>query len=392
VRLDRAAPNAPTVTGGSTAWQNTASITAGGSSDPLSGFANYDYRESTDGGATWDSPVSAPSDRVSAEGRTLVQFRAVDAAGNASAWAPTSSGAANTVKIDRTAPTAPTVAGGTATWTNAASVAITGSGSSDAGSGVTGYQVRTSTNGTIWSAAQSGAGATISTAGRTYVQVRALDAAGFASAWAPASPSSDSTARIDRTRPGAPAVSGGSLTWTNQAAVTLSASAGTDSGGAGVAGYEYRGSADGGATWSAAGAGADDAVTAEGTTIAQFRTVDGAGNVSAWAPATAAAVNTARIDRTAPTAASVSGGSLTCAASRTLTGSGAGDPLSGVLRYESHVSADGGSTWGTAAPGASLTLSSPGSFLVQFRAVDRAGNAGDWAPAVAGPASTACIN
>ena len=34
-------------------------ITAGGAGDALSGFDHYEYRTSTDGGATWSSPSRA---------------------------------------------------------------------------------------------------------------------------------------------------------------------------------------------------------------------------------------------------------------------------------------------------------------------------------------------
>ena len=48
-------------------------------------------------------------------------MRAIDNAGNVSAWAPSSAGPGNTVKIDTTPPTAPIVAGGTGGWSAAAS-------------------------------------------------------------------------------------------------------------------------------------------------------------------------------------------------------------------------------------------------------------------------------
>ena len=50
-----------------------------------------------------------------------MQFRAVDGAGNVSAWVPAAAGATNTVKLDRGAPTNPTVSGATGLWSNAAS-------------------------------------------------------------------------------------------------------------------------------------------------------------------------------------------------------------------------------------------------------------------------------
>ena len=44
------------------------------------------------------SAASGSSLIVSGEGQTLVQFRSLDGAGNASAWAPATSGASNTVR------------------------------------------------------------------------------------------------------------------------------------------------------------------------------------------------------------------------------------------------------------------------------------------------------
>ena len=57
-----------------------------------------------------------------------MQFRAVDAAGFTSSWAPSLPTAGSTVRIDRTLPTAPTVAGGSTTWQNVASVTVTATG------------------------------------------------------------------------------------------------------------------------------------------------------------------------------------------------------------------------------------------------------------------------
>ena len=42
--------------------------------------------------------------------------------------------------------------------------------------------------------------------------------------------------------------------------------------------------------------------------------------------------------------------------------------------------------------GSSLTLTTAGTYLIQFRAVDGAGNSSAWAPAAPGPAATACIS
>ena len=89
VRLDRTAPTAPTVSGGSPAWQNVASLSlsASGSTDAGgAALSGYEYATSTDGGTTWSAPQSGSSTSVSAEGQTLVRFRAVDGAGNSSSW------------------------------------------------------------------------------------------------------------------------------------------------------------------------------------------------------------------------------------------------------------------------------------------------------------------
>ena len=83
-----------------------------------------------------------------------MQFRSTDMSGNTSAWAPASQTAGSTVALDRTGPTVPSPAGGSLAWQSVASVTVSGSGSSDTGSGVAGYSYRTSTNGgATWTAA-----------------------------------------------------------------------------------------------------------------------------------------------------------------------------------------------------------------------------------------------
>jgi Bacterial Ig-like domain len=235
-------------------------------------------RTSTDTGTTWSAPVAGPSVIVSSEGETLVQFRSVDNAGNQSAWAPASAGAGNTVRLDRTNPTGPTVSGGSLAWTNAASA----SGSSDVPSGVSGYDHRTSTDGGVtWSAAAAGGSLAVGATGETLVQFRSVDAAGNTSVWAPLAAGAGNTVRIDRAAPTVPTVSGGSLTWTSTVPVTIAAAGSTDAL-SGLAGYDHRSSTDGGTTWSAAAPGGSLPVAAQGQTLVEFRSVDNAGNVSAW--------------------------------------------------------------------------------------------------------------
>ncbi|HEU0194557.1 MAG TPA: hypothetical protein VFQ71_10185, partial [Gaiellales bacterium] len=384
VDIDRTAPSVPAVTGGSSAWQTQASvnISASGSTDNLSGVT-YQYETSTDGGSSWSQPVQSASAQIGAEGTTEVQFRAVDGAGNASAWSTVDD--QSTVVLDHTPPSVPSVGGGSWTWLNAPSETISASGSSDALSGLGGYQYETSTDGgSTWSQPVDGDSAQISDEGQTLVQFRAVDVAGNASAWSAVGPAS--TVMLDRTAPGVPTVTGGSASWQNIAAVTVSASGSTDN----VSGvtYQYETSTDGGSTWSQPLDGASAPVTAEGTTEVQFRAVDGAGNASAWSPVDDQ--STVMLDRSAPSVPAVSGGdgSWKTTASETVSASGSIDPAggSGFAGYQYETSTDGGSTWSAPAAGSSLLVSSEGQTLVQFRALDNAGNASAWS--AVGPAST----
>lgn len=390
VRLDRTAPTLSGVSGGSLTWQNAASVTvkAGTAADPGgSGFSHDEYRTSIDGGATWSGASTGSSLTISAEGETLVQYRAVDVVGNASAWAPASPGASDTVRIDRTAPTAPAVAGGSSSWQSVASIALTASSSTDAVSGLAGYQHRTSTNGGgSWSGVTAGPSVTISNEGATEAEFRAIDLAGNTSGWVVA------TANIDRTAPTPPTVTGGSASWRNVASIGLSAGGSTDSGGSALAGYRYRTSTDGGTTWTAPVAGSAATISAEGQTLVEFASLDNAGNQSAWVQATA------RIDRSAPTAPTVAGGSLSWMNSSpiTITASGASDAVSGILRYNVRTSTNGGGAWSSPAPVSAPPythlVTAQGTTLVQFQAVDQAGNVSAWAPASPGASNTAKLD
>ena len=213
VRIDRTPPSDPLISGGSLEWQNAASVivSADGAIDSGgSGFAGYRYRTSSDGGVTWSSPSPGSAVEVSADGETLVEFQGLDAAGNASDWQPTVAGAANTVRIDRTLPTTPTVTGGSSVWQSVASVTLTADGSVDGtgGSGIDHYEYRESTDGgDTWSAPVVGLSDTVSAEGETLVAFRAVDVANLTSAWM------TSTVRIDRTAPSDPLVAGAAAGW-----------------------------------------------------------------------------------------------------------------------------------------------------------------------------------
>jgi hypothetical protein len=384
VRIDRTLPTAPTVSGGSTSWQNVASVTVtgAGATDGGSGFAGYEYRTSPDG-TTWSAATAGASVTISAEGQRYVQIRSKDAAGQTSAWTPAAPTAGSTVRIDRGAPTDPTVAGGNAAWQSVASVTVSASGSTDAGSGVAGYRYQVSTNGgATWSASASGQSLTVASEGETLVRFQTFDNASpaFSSGWV------QTTVRIDRTLPTLPTVSGGSTSW-QLGPVTITASGGSDAGGSLLAGRQYRTSTNGGSTWSAPVAGSSITFSADGSYLVQFRSVDGAGNASASWTASAAA----KVDHTAPTLPTVSGGSLTCAHKVTIRASGSTDAGSGLSGYQYRVSSNNGATWGATQTGSSVRLQSTGTYVVQFQSRDNVGTTSAWAPATNGPANTACI-
>ncbi len=382
VRIDRSGPaSAPTVSGATGAWSSAASttVTAAGAIDSGSGIGGYESRRSTNGGSTWSATAAGASAVVSAEGETLVQFRALDTAGNAGPWSTATSGGSGSVRLDRTGPAAPSTSGGSTSWVNAASATIAASGGADAGSGNAGYQWASSTDsGSTWGASQSGASAVVSAEGETLVRFRALDAVGNASSWA-----ASATVRLDRGNPTV-AASGATGAWTNSATITVTATSADSV--SSVASTDHRTSTDGGSSWSTPAAGASVAVTAEAVTLVQFRATDAAGNASAWTAATAGGSGSVRIDRTAPGVfQSGADGLWSTAASRTVAASSS-DGASGVAGTQYRTSDDLGSTWGTTTSGASTTVTREGVTLVQFRATDDAGNTSAWTTAAAGAA------
>ena len=362
-------PTAPTVTGGgtATAWQNVASVTvdAAGSTDAGgSGFAEYQVRWSSNGGLTYGAVSDASTLPVSNEGNNWVQFHSVDNAGNVSAWVTAYA------RIDRTVPTAPNVVGGGSLWKAGTSVSVSATGSSDAGSGIANYEYQTSTDATTWSAATAGSRATITTPGHSYVRFRAVDKAGFVSAW------SQTDVWFDGGDPTLPTVSGGSNSWTNASSVTVSAAGATDAV-SGIFNYQYRKSTDGGNTWSLPVNGSSVNITAVGETVVQFRSTDNAGRHSAYAPATPTAGSTVRIDRIAPSDPSVTNDSQTWkdVASVAVAASGSTDTGGAAMNhYERQTSTDGGATWSALTSGSSISVTAEGETLVRFQAVDGAGN------------------
>src|SRR4029079_1659115 len=187
-----------------------------------------------------------------------------------------------------------------------------------------------------------------------------------------------------RQAPTSPSLTGGSVSWQNVAQVTISASPPSGAN-AGLAGFQYRSSTTNGTIWTTPSSGASATVTDEGTTLLQFRSVDNAGNTSAWTPTAASAASTAKIDRTVPTDPStITGGSLSwlTLASATVTVSGSTDsPGSGISGYQYRLSTDGGTIWGSPVAGTAPKITAQGETLVQFRALDAPGLVSNWVPA-----------
>ena len=326
-----------------------------------------------------DSRAHPARYRSAPQARLCVEFQATDAVGNASAWtAPT------TVKLDLTAPSLPTVSGGSLTWKLGPTL-FTASGSTDSGgSGLGPYQYQTSTdNGTTWSAIAN-APASIAANGTTttIVQMRATDNAGNFSAWTSAVSSAANTAKLDNAGPTTPMVTGGASTWAT-APVTFTASGSTDAG-SGFNHYEYETSTDSGANWSAPATGTSKTISGDGTTWITFRAVDALGNKGPWSTdpltGTAPASSIARIDHTVPTI-TVSGGSTSWsnAASAKITPTGVdATSLVNAASYQYQTSNDGGTTWQPVVTGTSATITREGSTLVEFRVSDNAGNQSAW--------------
>ncbi|HEY5031645.1 MAG TPA: hypothetical protein VIJ54_04160, partial [Actinomycetes bacterium] len=292
--LDQTAPSIPAVTGGAAKYQSLGSvtITASGSTDTGgSGLAGYQYRTEFDTqNNTWSVTTGGSLVAITAEGLTFVEFRAIDNAGNVSAWAPNPAVPANIVELDRTAPSVPTVSGGSLSWQSAATVTLTASGSSEGLSvytaGVTSYQYRTSTNGgASWSAAATAPGGPVTGSvpvtaeGTTLVQFRAVDGAGNVSAWTPATPDATDTVMLDHTAPTLPTIGGGTGGSCTAGPVTLTASGSTDA----LSGFgHYESTVNGAGTVQ----GPSVTISAHGTSTVKFRSVDAAGNDSAWVTTT----------------------------------------------------------------------------------------------------------
>jgi len=185
IRIDKTAPQVPTITPSTLAWTNTdVVVTLVHGADALSGVAKSEYKINENGNwIQYANPIT-----ISSEGITTIYGRTTDNAGNVSDTANIAT------KIDRTPPTAPTINPSTTEWTNQ-NVTFTVTNGVDTLSGVLKSQYKVGVNG-AWTDYSSTV--TVSTEGIIPLFARTLDVAGNISSEASV------TIRIDKTPPTAP--------------------------------------------------------------------------------------------------------------------------------------------------------------------------------------------
>jgi hypothetical protein len=300
--------------------------------DATSGLATMQWR--LNGSAIHDGGPAV----INTDGEYLLETRALDQAGNASAWR------SDTVRVDVTAPVNDTPAA-PAGW-RSTPYTVQVQGSDGAGAGVDAIEVKVD-GGTV----STDPDVTISGDGVHTLATRIIDLVGHASVWR------SETIRIDSVVP--TATLSCPAGW-NARAVSCTATA--NGGASGIA--SLTASRDGGAY--AAVTGGVVLVATDGDHALALKAIDGAGNVKT-------VTARVKVDRTAPVAA------LSCAPASAPTGyacrATGSDATSGVAALT--YSLDGGA-W-TRVPASGAFSVSKGTLRV--RAVDAAGNQALTAPA-----------
>lgn len=347
VRLD---PDSPVNTTplADTAWRQTAYGVKLNGTDANSGVAALEWR--VNGGATNSGSLAATNAYVSGDGSHTLSTRVRDVAGNASGWRD------ETIRIDSVKPTDTTVV--PATVGNGRKITLT---ATDALSGPSGSVEWQLDNGVIKTASQ----ATITGVGPHVLKTRVQDNAGNWSDWKFSNvtvdgnlPQEDSDAPIDTTNV--------PTNWrTGPVSITVTAD---DNGGTGVDYVEYR--VDG-STIVSGPVGVTFTVSTDGQHEIETRATDNAGNISDWRS------QTLKIDRTPPedTSTLVTG----WVTSRDVALS-ATDATSGVAKIEYRV--NGGAITTVNSDQANFTLPGDGTFTVERKVTDVAGQATGWKTAV----------
>ena len=272
VRIDSTAPSNLTPVA-DTAWRASAYGVVLDASDGGSGVDHVEYR--VDGAAARSVPPGTAI-QVTGTGAHALLTRALDLAGNASAWRQ------DTVDIDVVAPTDTTVAPGSSAVANPYHLAITGT---DAHSGID--HVEWLLDGADVQTGASGSQATVSGGGAHSLRERVVDMAGNASGWRTFTITIDPTLNADTTLPTDSTAIASSAWRTGPASVTVQ---GSDAG-SGLDRMEWR--LDGQPIASGA-TGTAVTIATDGVHTLETRAVDVAGNASGWK------AQTIRIDTVVP--------------------------------------------------------------------------------------------
>jgi hypothetical protein len=307
-------------------WQPTALSLPLTGTDDRSGLDKMQWR--LDGGTTNDGGPAV----IDADGEYTLETRAVDAAGNDTAWR------SDTVRIDVTDPVNDTPAAPT-DW-RATDYTVQVEGSDGDGSGVAGVEAKIDGG-----AVSTDPDVTVTGDGEHTLETRIVDNVGHASEWR------SETIKIDSADPTA-AVSCPAGWNTHAVACTATA----DGGPSGIAALAA--SVDGGAFSAVTGNAVP--VSTDGDHTVTLKAVDGAGN-----EATSAAAHV-KIDRTLPRA------TLSCAAASTPTGyvcrAAGSDALSGLASLTYSLN---GAAWRAVPAGGAISVAHG---TMRVRALDVAGN------------------
>jgi hypothetical protein len=335
VRIDTVAPVDSTTV--ATTWSRQPVTVTPAAADATSGVERLEWR-------LGDGPVQTGSQVVLAgDGEHTVRTRAVDVAGNASAWRT------HTVRVDSVTPTDATAA--PAGW-QTAPLAVSVQGA-DEHSGIA--EVRWQLDGGSQQTGASPRVVTVAGDGEHTLRTRVVDRAGNVGGWTDHSIRIDTTAPVNET----PAADGA---WrASDYAVVL---AGAD-GGSQLAEMQWR--LDGGPEHSGP-SGSQATVSGTGTHTLQTRAVDVAGNASTWRS------ETLRIDRVAPvnTTAAAPSGAVPNPYRVAVTGT---DAHAGVAEVQWQVD---DAEVQSGASGTQVTVEGHGTHTLRTRLVDGAGNASVW--------------
>jgi hypothetical protein len=346
VRIDTVAPSDTTAV--SAGWRPGPVTVQVAGGDAVSGVARVEWQ--LDGGTVQSSTTVPQPVVVSAEGEHTLRTRAIDGAGNASAWTD------RAVRIDGTAPTNLTPVADPA-W-RAADYAV-GLGAADSGAGLDHMEYRV--DGGVVRTAPAGTTVQVTGTGGHLLETRAVDLAGNASPWR------GDAVNIDQVAPADTSAAIPTAAQPNPYRLTLT---GTDAH-SGVDHVEWE--IDGGGVHTGPG-GTEVAVSGGGRHTLRERVVDAAGNASGWRSGTVTIDPTLNGDTTAPTddSTAVPAGWQTRAVDVTMAGS---DADSGLDHMEWRLD---GRPLASGPGGTVVTVTGDGVHHLETRAVDFAGNASSW--------------